>query len=228
MERIIKNATRIIAISENTQKDIMDYFDVNQNKIDVIYHGFNKSIGKNGINSFGKYLLFVGRRGGYKNFRIFARAASNLLLKETDLKLVCVGEPFNKDEVENLRSLHILEKTIAVSVDEKQLNNLFSNAVAFVYPSLYEGFGMPILEAFSNNCPVCLSHKSSLPEIAGDAAVYFDPNNEGSIEEAIKKIIYNTDFSQKLITKGVNRLKSFSWEKTVEQTIDSYKKAVSE
>ena len=97
--------------------------------------------------------------------------------KERDLKLICVGLPFNKDELANLKSSKILDQTRVLAVNEETLNNLYSNALVFVYPSLYEGFGMPILEAFANNCPVCLSNTSCFPEIAGDAGVYFDPND---------------------------------------------------
>lgn len=225
-EKVIKKANRIISISQNTKKDIVDIFNINPEKIDVIYHGFNKPDIKTKLNNYGRYILFVGRRDNYKNFKTFAKAASSLMKKESDLKLVCVGNPFEKEEIEDLKILKILEKTIALRVDEKTLNNLYSNAMVFVYPSLYEGFGMPILEAFANNCPVCLSNTSCFPEIAGNAATYFDPNDHESILEAIKKVLYDNSYKKQMINAGKKRLLNFSWAKTAEETIASYKKAI--
>ena len=222
IEEIIKNANRIISISENTKNDIIDILQINPEKIDVIHHGFNPPATKNTSNAFGRYILFVGSRWGYKNFTIFARAVSTVLNKEKNLKLICVGAPFNKREIDELCNLKMFEKTIVLGVNENKLNTLYSNALVFVYPTLYEGFGMPILEAFANNCPVCLSNTSSLPEIAGDAGVYFDPNDEESISDSIRKVIYDHDYSKKIIKAGGNRLKNFSWKKCAEQTLHSY------
>lgn len=226
IEKVIRNANRIISISDNTKKDIIDIFNIDPAKIDVIYHGFNVTNRKKTINRFGRYILFVGGRWKYKNFMTFIRAVSSILNKETDLKLVCVGAPFTKAEIEELRNLKILEKTIILGADENTLNTLYSNAQVFVYPTLYEGFGMPILEAFANNCPVCLSHTSSLPEVAGNAGVYFDPIEPESISTAIKKVIYNSEFSKEIVEAGELRLTNFSWEKCANQTSDSYKKAI--
>jgi glycosyltransferase involved in cell wall biosynthesis len=189
MKRTIENATRIISISENTKKDLTDILNIDPQKIDVIYHGYNKPKSEYEKNNLGKYILFVGRRSGYKNFSTFASAISLLFKKEKDLKLVCVGEPFNSKEASMLKRLNILEKTTVLAANEEKLNNLYSNALVFVYPTLYEGFGMPILEAFANKCPICVSNTSCLPEIAGDAAVYFDPYSEASILKAMEKII---------------------------------------
>jgi len=227
MEHIIRKANRIISISENTKKDIIDIFDINPDKIDTVHHGFNKTLRTEGKNPYGRYILFVGKRNGYKNFITFARAASVLFNKDSDLKLICVGLPFTKDEQNKLKELNIAEKTKVFSVTEDELNNLYSNALAFVYPTLYEGFGMPILEAFANNCPVCLSNTSSLPEVAGDAGVYFNPNSPDSILSAIEKVIYDADFSKEIIDAGNNRLNYFSWKYCAEQTINSYRKTIS-
>ncbi len=227
MEEIIKKANRIISISENTKADLINTFKICPEKIDVIYHGFNKPQHNEETNPYGRYILFVGKRNGYKNFTTFARALSILLQKESGLKLICVGLPFTKEETDELRNLKILEKTIALGVNENTLNNLYFHALVFVYPTLYEGFGMPILEAFANNCPVCLSHTSSLPEVAGEAGVYFDPHDQDSILQAIKKVIYDDDFTKKIIAAGSNRLKKFSWKYCGEQTLNAYRKTLS-
>ena len=226
MKKTIDNANRIISISENTKKDLVELLHIDEKKIDVIYHGYNKPESEHKKNELGEYILFVGRRSGYKNFSTFASAISILFRKEKDLKLVCVGEPFNSKEVSMLKTLDILEKTTVLTVTEQKLNNLYSNALLFVYPTLYEGFGMPILEAFANKCPICVSNTSCLPEIAGNAALYFDPKEAESIVEAISKLLQDKDFSSELVDKGSERLLYFSWKNTAKQTITSYKKAL--
>lgn len=226
-KEVIKNAGRIISISQNTKKDIVDIFGIPPEKIDVIYHGFNKPEIKAKPNPYGAYILFVGRRGGYKNFKTFIKAISNLLGEE-EIKLICVGEPFNKEEMTEMNELNIMARSLAVRVDEKALNNLYSNALVFVYPSLYEGFGMPVLEAFANDCPVCVSHTSCFPEIAGDAAAYFDPESPESILESIKTVLYDCRVKKQMIAAGRKRLDNFSWVKTGEETAISYKKVISE
>ncbi len=227
MEHVIKKANRIISISENTKKDITDIFNINPDKIDIIYHGFNKPLRTGRSNPYGRYILFVGKRNGYKNFITFAKAVSILFHNESDLKLICVGLPLNKYELNELKELNIAEKTKVFGVNENELDNLYANAQLFVYPTLYEGFGMPILEAFANNCPVCLSNTSSLPEIAGEAGVYFDPTSAESILSAMEKVIYDSEFSKKIIDAGSIRLNNFSWKYCAEQTINSYRKTVS-
>jgi glycosyltransferase involved in cell wall biosynthesis len=227
METIIRKANRIIAISENTKKDLIEILKIPSEKIDVIYHGYNKSFFVDKQNKFGRYILFVGYRQGYKNFSTLAKAFSTIILKDQDLKLICVGQPFNKEELQQLKNLNILEKTFALGVTENKLNQLYSHALAFIYPTLFEGFGMPILEAFANNCPVCLSNTSSLPEIAANAAEYFDPNDVESMVNAISKVVYNFDFSQQLVSKGTIRLNNFSWAKCSQETIASYERAIS-
>ena len=226
MTKTINGAKRIIAISENTKKDLIELLNVSPDTIDVIHHGFNRIEQSKAPNPYGRYLLYVAARAGYKNFLSLAKVFSELLKTDPELKLICVGSPFTDAEINELKTLKILKNTIAMGVSERKLNQLYSNALAFVYPSMYEGFGMSILEAFANKCPVCLSNTSSLPEVAGDAGVYFDPNEQESILDAIKKVIYDTEFADIMINAGNNRLKSFSWEKCTEQTTTSYKKAL--
>lgn len=226
MERVIKNANRVIAISEYTKNDIIEILNVPASKIDVIYHGYNKNTKSKKTKEYTNYILFVGSRDGYKNFNNFVKAISYLFSKERDLRLICVGKPFDKEEISNLKDLRILERSTVINGDENKLSNLYFNALAFVYPSLYEGFGMPILESFTNNCPVCLSNSSCFPEIAADGGSYFDPYNPESILAAIEKILYNDDFRNQLICNGKKRLFGFSWEKTAIETCSTYEKAI--
>ena len=226
MKEAIEKANRIIAVSENTKKDIIEQFNINPERIDVIYHGYTKPVSSNTVNSYGRYILFVGLREGYKNFDTFIKAINVLLNRERDLRIICVGKPFSKSEILMFIKLNIIDQMIAVNVDENKLNLLYSHALAFVYPSLYEGFGMPILEAFINNCPVCLSNSSCFPEIAGNAGVYFDPNNEESIRKAIEKVLYNKEFALEKINEGKKRLADFSWEKAAYETVLTYQRVL--
>lgn len=230
MIEIVNNANRVIAISNHTKNDLVDIIGIDANKVDVIYHGFThidrnkiKSVDLMGLN---RYLLFVGRRDLYKNFMTFAEAIRSLLVREKGLKLICVGDSFNPDEITKISKLGIKDKIIQMNVDDTKLNALYSNALAFVFPSLYEGFGMPILEAFANSCPVCLSNSSCFPEIAGDAGAYFDPFNPSSILQTVEKVIYDKDYAAGLVDAGRIRLKNFSWTKTANETLNTYSKAI--
>jgi len=226
MEKVIRKANRIIAVSENTKRDILEYFNIDAGKIDVVHHGYNLPGTELPVNTIGRYLLFVGERGYYKNFKTFAEAATPLLKEQHDLKLVCVGKPFTKDEQSHVSRLGIADQSMTITADNKKLDELYGHALVFVNPSLYEGFGMSILEAFANGCPVCLSNASCFPEIAGNAGVYFDPNDISSILEAIRKVIGNEGFRNEMITAGNERLAAFSWEKAARETAAAYEKAV--
>lgn len=226
MKNVIKRAERVIAISNNTKNDIVKYLNINPDKIDVVYHGYTPSTGSKSSNQFDDYILYVGNRARYKNFSRFAKAISPLLHKEKDLKLICVGEKFTKEEVDLLNSIKIAEQTLAMHVDEKRLSELYSHSRLFIYPSLYEGFGMPILEAMANNCAVCLSNTSCFPEIAGTAGEYFDPYDEESILASVEKVFYSQDYRRTLIDEGRKRVQDFSWSKTAAKTLETYKKSV--
>ena len=124
---------------------------------------------------------------------------------ETDktIKIVCAGGgAFTDAEMENIKSLHLSDRIIQRSFYDNELNTIYKNAAVFVFPSEYEGFGIPALEAMVCGCPVILSNTSSLPEIAGDAALYFEPNNINELSAAIFKILQDENFTQSLIKKG--------------------------
>lgn len=227
MTEIISRSKRLIAISENTKNDLIRILKVDPDNIDVVYHGYEKRNPKKMPNPFGRYILYVGARAGYKNFSTFLKAYKKLTDKDDELKLICVGTPFSRNELEKLDKEGLLQKILCMGVNETLLHNLYSHALAFIYPSLYEGFGMPILEAFANDCPVCLSNTSCFPEIAGEAGIYFDPMDWDEMSYAIQKVIYNEDFKKRTIIKAKERLKIFSWEKCVMETTQSYLKAIS-
>ena len=225
------NAKKIIAISDNTKKDIVKYLNIPEDKIQVIYLADSLSLMKNtspskvpdSIRVPEKYLLFVGNRSGYKNFSFLLEALFSVLKKNKNLHIICAGGGFFSDSEKNLmRKMDVIARTHYYSADDATLPYLYKNAYAFVFPSLYEGFGIPVLEAFSCGCPTILSNTSSLPEVGGDAALYFDPVDMTSLNIAVEQILSDENLREDLITKGCSRSKLFSWEKTASMTKKVY------
>jgi glycosyltransferase involved in cell wall biosynthesis len=223
-EKLINRADHIIAVSENTKKDLINISGVNPEKISVIYHGANKLVENNNtqLNVPKNYLLFVGSRYIYKNFFFLIYSIANILI-ERDIYLICTGTPFAKDELILFKNLKIENRILNYVASEDELGVLYKNAIAFIFPSLYEGFGIPILEAFANNCPCLISNTSCFPEIADDAALYFDPKSRTEIQNQVNKIIDSPSLREELISKGEKRMQAFSWEKASKETVAVYK-----
>lgn len=230
---LVKKADKIIAISESTKRDLVEILGVDEKKVRVVYlanslqHNHSDENGQEALNLPEKFIFFVGRRSQYKNFKTFLNASVRLLKKDESLEIVCTAsQGFGKKEKEHFRNLGISDRIHAFHFNERQLQKAYKKASVFVFPSLYEGFGLPLLEAFSASCPVVCSNSSSLPEIAESAAMYIDPLSEQEIESAISKVIYDDSLRQTLISNGKERLKEFSWERTVGETIDVYRSVI--
>lgn len=219
---LVHNASKIISVSNNTKKDLIDLFGVDESKIEVIYHGNSMDPNANSdirFNLPNRYLLFVGNRGGYKNFERFINSVSKIIKEYKDLYIVCAGgNEFNIREKQLFSELGISNRILQYNLDDKNLAYFYKNALAFVFPSLYEGFGIPILEAFACGCPVICSNTSSFPEVAGSGAFYFDPYSEESIKNAVLRIIEDSSLRERLVIEGYERVKQFSWKKTAEKT----------
>ena len=222
-KRLVQEADHIIAVSENTKKDIIDILGIAPSKISVVYHGY-KPIVKPAPQLFDHYILYVGERKGYKNFLTWLKAIRPLFNSDNKLKVVCTGAYFSQAELSTFAELGIADRIVHISADDTQMASLYRHALCFIYPSLYEGFGIPILEAFANNCPVCLSNASCFPEVAGDAALYFNPNDPNSMHSALKELIESSVLRDELRRKGSLRGKEFSIERMVEQTCNVYRK----
>ena len=219
-------SSHIIAVSENTKNDIVNYYNIDPNKITVVHLGssfIGKEISTEKKKTLKPYLLYVGNRTAYKNFIFFLKSISSLLIKNNILLICAGGGEFSADEMNIIHSLHLNYFVKQKSITDEILADLYSNALAFIFPSLYEGFGIPILEAFSCNCPCIVSNTSSLPEVAGNAACYINPSDSDSIMQAVDKVVHDSTYRNDLVLKGQARLKNFSWHKHVEQTIDIYK-----
>jgi glycosyltransferase involved in cell wall biosynthesis len=223
-------ADRIIAISEHTKKDIIALLNIPPSKIDVVPLATTLSPvnpGNEIIPLPDKYILYVGKRNTYKNFFILLKALKILSQNKIGSILVCAGGgKFSSQERKEIDNLHLSDKTIQMDVNDKILAYLYSKAQAFVFPSLYEGFGIPVLESFACSCPAILSNRSSLPEVGGDAARYFDPENISNLADELTGIIENRSLADNMREKGFSRSKLFSWETTALKTVDTYKKII--
>jgi len=230
-KELIYESDFIIAISKNTKDDIIKLFDIDPEKIFVVHLGnpfesFTRGQEPEKIQNVPvlgeSYLLYVGNRQGYKNYIFFVQSIADFL-RQNGIYLYCAGgEPFTDQEREMLEKLGIQNFVRFIRVNDKILMNLYKNALAFVFPSLYEGFGLPVLEAFSCGCPALLSNTSSLPEIGGNAAIYFDPTNSDSIVNGIESLLSDEKRRNDLISQGYQRLNYFSWRKTAMQTLYVY------
>lgn len=228
--RLFERAARVIAISHNTKADAIRFFGIEPDKIDVVYLGasnFPPSSAATSSPVEEPYVAFVGSRWGYKNFPAFVHALRPLLLKDRILRVLCAGGgPFSVEEKNLFRSLDCSDRYIQKDFEDKDLGRCYRNATAFVFPSLYEGFGLPIVEAFSVGCPCIVSRTSCFPEIAGGAAEYFDPVDIPSMTEAIGRVIYDPQRRQELVNRGYARAQLYCWDKTAVETFDVYKRAL--
>lgn len=223
-------ANAIIAVSENTKKDIIKLLGIPEEKIHVIYHGCSLPTPEKMPRPFSfPYILFVGNRLGYKNFFPFVKGITPILKRHQDLHVVCTGGPFHDTENAFLKETGIKERFIHqwVAKDE-DLFSLYHHAVCFIYPSEYEGFGIPILEAYQADCPVMLNRKSCFPEIAGDAAIYFNMDaTNNDIEEHLENLLsMSVEERTRLLDKQRERLTHFSWKQSAMQLVQVYKSLI--
>ena len=227
-KEILTRANHIIAISNNTKNDIIRILNIPPSKIDVIYHStsMKRHYGEHKLKVPNKYLLFVGDRSPYKNFNLLLKVFSKLSKDFNDLHLLCTGHSFSHQEEEIISQLQISKRILQIKASENELSELYSRAEVFIFPSLYEGFGIPILEAFACECPVALSNTSCFPEIAGNAAIYFDPYSENSMVQSLKEIINNKEMQKQLTVAGLKQLQLYSWDKAAKQTEEVYNKAI--
>jgi glycosyltransferase involved in cell wall biosynthesis len=215
-------AEKIIAVSKNTKKDLIEFYKVPEEKIEVVYEGVkpmrNYETNANLRTARNeKYLLFIGRLEKRKNIEGILKAFEILKEKyKIPHKLILVGKPgFRyqsiKDKIENSKYKADIIETGYINEEEKY--DLLKNADVFLFPSFYEGFGLPVLEAQILETPVATSNVSSLPEVGGDAVAYCDPNEPAMIADAVYEILRNDEYKGGLIKRGCENVKRFNWNK---------------
>jgi glycosyltransferase involved in cell wall biosynthesis len=240
----LQRADRIITDSEKSKKDIIRYAGIPDNKIDVVYLAAGKAFAsiKNEVLSIKvrkkyklppKFVLYVGDATWNKNLPRLVRAISKI-----KVPLVMVGKtlteteydkqnPWNKDLTMTQDLISNNPNATALGfVPTEDLAALYNTATCFVMPSLYEGFGLPILEAMQSSCPVITTREGSIPEVAGDAALYVEAEDEDSVADGIKKVWDNDKLQKELSEKGLTQAARFSWKKTAAQTIKAYEKVL--
>lgn len=227
-EKLAREAALIIAISENTKKDIIKILGIKADKIRVIHLGVSPlpPVCDMKIPVPDDFLLSVGQRYEYKNFLTLAESIREILIRK-DLSLISFGGgSFTRKEMAKFRELGISDRVISLAGDDRVLAHLYRRAIAYVCPSRYEGFGIPVLEAMSCGCPVVSSNASSLPEVGGDAVSYFSPDDKASMAEAVGRIVSDKSYRMELIARGFVQVGKFTWEKAVEQTAGVYEDAL--
>jgi glycosyltransferase involved in cell wall biosynthesis len=225
----VERADHVICISHQTKQDLIAHFGTAEDRVSVIHLGCDRPAEISAIASPQSeerpFILYVGHRGGYKNFitLLKAYASSSSLREELDL-VAFGGGAFTSDEITLIQSLGIKNQRVRqIQGSDTMLERLYQTAHVVAYPSLYEGFGLPPLEAMAAGCPVVASDRSSIPEVVGDSAQYFDPESVDSIRDALNKATYDTTMRSQLTTKGFERVKKFSWEKCASETVNVYR-----
>jgi len=230
--RYIKRASHIIAVSQHTKNDLIKYLKIPDNRISVIYNGVDHSIFKPyNIKLLDKpYILYVGSERPRKNLGRLFEAFAKLKKEFPELKLLKVGasgrsEKYRRDTIKKLDSLKITQDIIFVDhLSELDLAHYYSSATLLAYPSLYEGFGLPPLEAMACGCPVITSNTSSLPEVVGEAGIMVNPYDTNSLVQAMRRVLTDDKLRGDMVRKGLEQAKRFSWEKTARQTLEVYEK----
>ena len=246
----VKRATKIIAVSNFTKKDIVDLFQIDEKKVEVTLEGV-ANLQKNRENLFIKdrddkktllgyniganYLLYVGNAYPHKNLEglldVFANIKKKNSEKYHNLQLVLVGKSdyFYERTKEHAQFLGLWEENKENNnvvfpgfVDDTELEILYQQAIAYVFPSFYEGFGLPPLEAMTKGCPVISSNATSMPEILGEAAKYFNPKNKDEIKIVIENVLGNNELLQQMSIKGKEQSKKYSWWECARETHEIY------
>jgi glycosyltransferase involved in cell wall biosynthesis len=226
----IARCDHIICISHNTKKDLCELFDLGPERASVVHLGYQdfstQTICKPAVLSDASYFLYVGHRGDYKNFARFMRAFASSDRLKKDCRIVCFGgAPLTAAERGLATELGLGDHHLArLAGGDDSLGAAYRNAIALIYPSLYEGFGLPPLEAMSASCPVLCSNTSSLPEVVGDAAITFDPMDIEAMTDSMERIAESTALRRDLVQRGHERRKFFSWLRCVKETLNVYRR----
>lgn len=234
--RYIKRASHIIAVSQNTKNDLVKYLNIPENEISVIYNGVDHNVFKPykpyQMKPFHKlpkpYIMYVGSERRRKNLGRLFEAFAELKREFPGLKLVKVGdsgrsEQFRSDTLKMVSALGIAEDVIFTDhVSEVDLAYYYASAALLAYPSLYEGFGLPPLEAMACGCPVVSSNTSSLPEVVGEAGIVVTPYGIYSLARAMGQVLTDEQLRNKMVRKGLEQSKKFSWDKAARETMEVY------
>lgn len=222
-------ADHVICISENTRRDLLDITGISAAKTSVIHLGHslttNTMTAKAVQTQREPILLYVGNRSGYKNFNLLLDAFASATDLRHSHEIVCFGGgPFAPMELARIGTLGLNGRVRHEKGGDAALSRLYASASMLVYPSKREGFGIPPLEAMAHGCPVVCARASSLPEVAGDAADYFDPADPADLVQAIERVLRSHAHAESLIERGRARVSAFSWDRCAAETHALYRR----
>jgi glycosyltransferase involved in cell wall biosynthesis len=227
-EAYVRRASAIICISESTRRDLLQILGPLDVVVEVVPLAVSGAFGPGQTYAHPlpeAYLLFVGNRGTYKDFGVAAEAFAGIRAEHRELSLVAVGGGrFSGAELADLRRLSIEGSVKQIDATDAELPALFGSARAFIFPSRYEGFGLPTLEAMACGTPVVLADSSSHPEVGGDAALYFAPGDASALSGQLLRLLGDTDLHATLVARGLAQATRFTWRQTAVRTRDVYAK----
>ena len=227
--KIISNTDYFICVSEKTKEDFIDFYKIPENKIKVIHHGsdhlphYENNKDQENLQLDKPFILFVGTRAKYKNFDLLLKSYFNSNKIKKDFDLICFGGGnFTSKEINLFKKLKLINKIKLVSGDDYVLKKLYQNAFIFVFPSYYEGFGLPLLEAMQMGCPILASDISVFKEICGNSIKYFKSEDFEHLTYNLEELLYSSSQTEDLIKKGYEHVKKYTWSKCADQVINVY------
>ena len=230
-KRYVERADHVICVSEATRRDLMRVYPDITSPVSVIHHGVDPRFlpGAAPLPQLpDRYVLFVGNRRQYKDADVLFRAMARLTDDLGDVHLVCVGGgQFTPAEQADLAALGIAGRTHHVSLSDAQMASAYSQAEVFVFPSRFEGFGMPALEAMACNTATVLADSTSLPEVGGDAALYFPVGDDQRLAAALEEVLRTDSLRSELEARGLERAQAFTWARAAQQHVDVYEETLS-
>ncbi len=215
--KILKNSKHILTVSQFSKKEITGFYNIDENNISVVYNSINSQFRSISKNNKEKYILAVSSINYRKNFVRLIKAFNKLENQKTKLYLVGgIDKYFTDIEIsQDIESNPDIE--FKGRIDDIELIQLYSNALFFIYPSLYEGFGIPPIEAQACGCPVIVSNVASLSEVCGDSVLYCNPYDIDDIKAKMELLLNSENLRQELISKGFENIKRFGWQKSAKQ-----------
>ena len=225
---VLKRADWVMCVSESTRRDLLRIYEFDPDRVSVAPLGVSLQPSKRDPIRLGRpYFLHVGSRYPYKNFRRLIEAFGKAGMHRTHHLVSYSERPFDPQEVDAMKQYGVpMGSVIHVGGDDDKMARYYAGAEALVVPSLYEGFGLPLVEAMACGCPVLSSNAGSLPEVAGDAAIYFDPYDAEAIAGAMLKIASSAQDRARLIELGQERAALFTWRRCAEATARAYRHAM--
>ena len=232
--KLFAQADAIVCVSASSQRDLLHFYDVPQAKTHVVHHGFaplglGQGLAQGEVETSAPYLLYVGSRASYKNFGLLLKAFSLSGLARSYRLLAVGGGAFTTQEEEQIASLQLTGSiTLVPKADDATLARAYRDAALFVYPSMYEGFGFPPLEAMSMGCPVLVNRTSSLPEVCGEAVFYFDSSDHEQLSQRLQTIMADKQGIADKRRLGEQQVKQYDWSRCAHDTLAVYRQVTGE